>query len=83
MADLRGTVRYRFRHDDEDVDVVIEGEAVWVSNLVENLDLKGIGWTMPIARAARPQNLSGFADDADDAPQDDAPPSDLGPAPDP
>ena len=82
MADLRGTVRYRFRHEEDDVDVVIEGEAVWVSNLVENLELKGVGWTMPIARASRPQNLSGLADD-DDVLDEDAPPADLGPAPDP
>lgn len=82
MADLRGTVRYRFRHEEDDVDVVIEGEAVWVSNLVENMELKGVGWTMPIARASRPQNLSGLADD-DDVPDVDAPPADLGPAPDP
>ena len=78
MADLRGTVRYRFRHEEDDVDVVIEGEAVWVSNLVENMELKGVGWTMPIARASRPQNLSGLADD-DDVPDEDAPPADLDP----
>ena len=82
MADLRGTVRYRFRHDVDDVHVVVEGEAAWVSGIVENLDLKGVGWTMPIARAALPQNLSGLADD-DDQPDEDAPPADLGPTPDP
>ncbi len=71
MADLRGTVRYRFRHDVDDVHVVVEGEAAWVSGIVENLDLRGVGWTMPIARASLPQNLSGLADD-DDQPDEDA-----------
>ena len=82
MADLRGTVRYRFRHDVDDVHVVVEGEAAWVSGIVQNLDLNGVGWTMPIARASRPQNLSGLFD-GDDEPDEDAPPADLGPTPDP
>lgn len=82
MADLRGTVRYHFRHEVDDVHVVIEGEAAWVSGLVENLNLKGVGWTMPIARASRPQNLTGLSDE-DEAPEDDGPPADMGPAPDP
>tara|TARA_B100001113_G_scaffold195968_1_gene160723 strand:- start:76 stop:720 length:645 start_codon:yes stop_codon:yes gene_type:complete len=82
MADLRGTVRYRFRHDVDDVHVVVEGEAAWVSGIVQNLDLNGVGWTMPIARASRPQNLSGLVD-GDDEPDEDAPPADLGPTPDP
>lgn len=84
MARLRGDVRYRFRVDDEDVHVVVEGEAEWVEGVVERLGLEGVGFTMPLARASRPQNLTGLADDDEEEElEEDGPPADMGPAPDP
>ena len=49
MAELRGPVRYRFRSDEHDVQVLLEGEAPWVKQRVGELGLEGVGWTMPIA----------------------------------
>jgi len=43
MSKLRGNVRYRFRSDDHDVNVVIEGDVDWVSNHVDKLGLAGVG----------------------------------------
>ena len=60
MADLRGTVRYRFRHEEDDVDVVIEGEAVWVSNLVENMELCLL-YTSPSPRDKRQSRMPSSA----------------------
>lgn len=58
MATLRGVVRYRFRDEDGDLNVVIEGEADWVESKVEQLGLKDVGFTMPIGTASVASNLS-------------------------
>ena len=84
MGKLRGQVRYRFRSDDHDVNVVIEGEADWVASKVDELGLVGVGWTMPAGTPSKPTNLSpvtvdsaGQVEDVSEAP------SDMGPTPDP
>ena len=91
MAQLRGNVRFRFRSDDHDVNVVIEGESSWVQKHVEALGLTGVGWTMPTGTDVKATNLSsvsrarqeaGIDIEMDDAPEDQRP-ADMGPAPDP
>ncbi|HJL97966.1 MAG: hypothetical protein HOH79_00310 [Euryarchaeota archaeon] len=90
MAELRGQVRYRFRSDEHDVQVLLEGEASWVKQQVGELGLEGVGWTMPIAVEVRATNTSGIKIPTDDEEFDensDAPvnkkPEDMGPTPDP
>jgi hypothetical protein len=90
MAGLRGNVRYRFRSDDHDVNVVIEGEANWVEQHVAELGLDGVGWTMPVGSEVKATNLSSVSlKRQKEAPvqDDDAPesskPLDMGPEPDP
>tara|TARA_B110000444_G_scaffold133730_1_gene125612 strand:- start:7150 stop:7824 length:675 start_codon:yes stop_codon:yes gene_type:complete len=90
MAELRGHVRYRFRSDEHDVKVLLEGEAAWVKQQVSELGLEGVGWTMPIAVEVRATNTSGIHVSDDEAEFDensDAPmsqkPTDMGPTPDP
>ena len=58
MARLRGVVRYRFRDEEGDLNVVIEGEADWVESKVDQLGLKDVGFTMPIGTASMASNLS-------------------------
>ena len=92
MRPLRGLVRYRFRADDHDVNVVIEGEADWVEHYVSDLGLEGVGWYMPAGEAAKATNLSEVSQSRREAGidiemQDDEPafvkPLDMGPEPDP
>ena len=91
MAQLRGNVRYRFRSDDHDVNIVIEGEASWVQKHIEELGLTGVGWTMPTGTEVKANNLSSISRDRQEAGIDiemeDAPesqrPADMGPTPDP
>lgn len=88
MAELRGQVRYRFRSEDHDVNVVVEGEADWVASKVQELGLSGVGWTMPAGKTPQATNLSSITrkamSDADTQDADvPAPPSDMGPTPDP
>jgi len=85
MTALRGQVRYRFRADDHDVNVVIEGEADWVAGKVEELGLVGVGWTMPAGSAPQPAPQRSADETPADAPspEESAPPHDMGPAPDP
>jgi len=92
MRPLRGLVRYRFRADDHDVNVVIEGEADWVEQYVSDLGLEGVGWYMPAGETAKATNLSQVSQSRRDAGiniemQDDEPafvkPLDMGPEPDP
>ena len=86
MTALRGQVRYRFRADDHDVNVVIEGEADWVAGKVEELGLVGVGWTMPAGSAPQPSPPRTVdKTPAAEAPSPDEPtlPLDMGPTPDP
>jgi len=89
MAELRGQVRYRFRSDEHDVRVLLEGEALWVKQQVGQLGLEGVGWTMPMAAEVRATNTSGIdiSNDEEFDEDSDAPlnkkPADMGPTPDP
>jgi len=48
--EMRGTVRFRFRSTEHDVDVLLEGEARWVEELREKIGLSGdIGVLQPLA----------------------------------
>ena len=49
MSPLKGPVRFRFRAPDDDVDVLIQGDAVWVNTLREDLGLMDVGWVQPMA----------------------------------
>ena len=54
--ELRGTVRFRFRSPEHDVDVLLEGDAAWVTKVREELELSGeVGVLQPLAaRLAEP-----------------------------
>ena len=48
--EMRGTVRFRFRSTEYDVDVLLEGEARWVENLRQEIGLSGdVGVLQPLA----------------------------------
>ena len=85
MTALRGQVRYRFRADDHDVNVVIEGEADWVAGKVEELGLVGVGWTMPAGAAPTPAAPRAAVETPAEIPSQDEStlPHDMGPTPDP
>ena len=79
---IKGPVRFRFKADVEDVDIIIEGDSRWVEQQVILLGLEGVGWTMPMATS------SGFIQrgrsrGGDDEPIERPPPKDMGPPPDP
>ena len=54
--ELRGTVRFRFRSPEHDVDVLLEGDSAWVTKVREELELSGeVGVLQPLAaRLAEP-----------------------------
>ena len=39
--EMRGTVRFRFRSIENDIDVLLEGEARWVEELRQEIGLSG------------------------------------------
>ena len=80
MQDLRGYIRYRFRSDDDDVDVLLEGEADWVRSIVSELGLSKVGLAMPMAVDSTSLSNSGFASDIS---MPEEKPKDMGPEPDP
>ena len=80
MQELSGFIRYRFRSDEDDVDVLLEGEADWVRSIVSELGLSKLGWSMPMAVDSTSLSNSGFADQSD---QHQGKPLDMGPEPDP
>jgi hypothetical protein len=89
MSKLRGNVRYRFRSDEHDINVLLEGDSSWVDDRVKELGLEGVGWSMPIGSEVIATNSSGVVpakggpkDALDDSPMGDKP-LDMGPTPDP
>ena len=50
---LKGPVRFRFRVPEEDVDVLIQGDAEWVNSLREDMGLLDVGWVQPMAATGR------------------------------
>ncbi|MDC0556608.1 hypothetical protein OAO34_02355 [Candidatus Poseidoniaceae archaeon] len=81
MQELRGYVRYRFRSEEEDIDVLLEGDADWVRGIVAELGLRKVGWMMPMAVDSTKISNSGIASDPDVMPS--GKPKDMGPEPDP
>jgi hypothetical protein len=81
MQELRGYVRYRFRSDDDDVDILLEGEADWVRGIVAELGLRKVGWMMPMDIDNTNLSASGLASDGTTTPS--GKPKDMGPEPDP
>lgn len=80
MQELSGYIRYRFRSDDDEVDVLLEGEADWVRSIVSELGLSTVGWAMPMAIDSTSLSNSGFADESI---SESGKPKDMGPEPDP
>ncbi len=81
MQSLRGLVRYRFRSDEDDVDVLLEGDADWVRSIVSDLELTKVGWMMPLAVNSTNLSNSGLA--ISDKQSSSGKPKDMGPEPDP
>ena len=91
MTTLKGPVRFRFRALDDDVDVLIQGDAVWVNTLREDLGLMDVGWVQPMATTGRAVQEQIDGDDEPDESEEESPillESDVavvlpGPPPDP
>jgi hypothetical protein len=81
MQELRGYVRYRFRSEEDDIDVLLEGDADWVRGIVAELGLRKVGWMMPMAVDSTKLSNSGLANDSDVTLS--GKPKDMGPEPDP
>ena len=76
-------VRFTFRSDETDVDVMIEGKRAWVQSMVEELGLSEVGVMLPIGEQSslgnQPTQMDAETEDEDAL----LPPSDMGPEPDP
>ena len=89
MAELSGYVQYRFRLDEQDINVLFKGEADWVRSKVEELGLSGLGWTMMIGAESKTSKSSKEAKDKSkvsitvDEESFGEKPIDMGPTPDP
>ena len=44
QPEIYGPVRYVYQETEEDIEVIIEGESVWVKELVSDLSLDDKGW---------------------------------------
>ena len=77
-----GDVRFTFRSDETDVNVIIEGKKVWVEGIVEELGLSDVGLTMPTGVQMRSIEPDATSEDIDEEDTLKAP-TDMGPEPDP
>jgi len=74
MSTLKGPVRFRFRVPEEDVDVLIQGDAQWVNSLREDMGLTEVGWVQPLATTGRAvQEQSAVDDEEPENSEDDSP----------
>ena len=88
--ELRGAVRFRFHSQEHDVDVLLEGDAAWVTKVREELGLSGeVGVLQPLAarlaESDEPEPESAMAEVAEIY-EEIPPPEDAvlpGPPPDP
>ena len=76
MQNMSGYVRFRFRSDDDDVDVLLEGEYQWVKSLIKEIGMEDVGWMMPLAVDST--NLSSYDFDNGEEPAENEPPKDMG-----
>ena len=70
MSALKGPVRFRFRVPEEDVDVLIQGDAEWVNTLREEIGLTDVGWVQPMATTGRTFQEPTVTDVTDDEPNE-------------
>ena len=80
MHDLKGDVRYRFRSDDHGVNVLIEGDAEWVRDLLSEMGISDVGWMMPLAVDSVDKTPGILESEGDVILQK---PKDMGPKPEP
>ena len=66
MSALKGPVRFRFRVPEEDVDVLIQGDAEWVVGLRDEFGLSEVGWIQPLATTSIASGDSGSHDSEED-----------------
>ena len=72
MSPLKGPVRFRFRAPEDDVDVLIQGDAEWVNSLREDLGLIDVGWVQPMATTGRAINQESESNDEPDESDEDS-----------
>ena len=48
QPEIYGPVRYVYQETEEDIEIILEGESVWVKELVSNLSLDERGWLQPL-----------------------------------
>ncbi|MDG1525683.1 MAG: hypothetical protein P8Q90_06415 [Candidatus Thalassarchaeaceae archaeon] len=73
MSTLKGPVRFRFRVPEEDVDVLIQGDAEWVNSLREELGLVDVGWVQPMATTGRTHHEGDHSEAEVETPDDSEP----------
>ncbi len=87
--EMRGTVRFRFRSAEHDVDVLLEGEVRWVEDLRQQIGLSGdVGVLQPLAARMADPDEDELESAVGDMSSDYIPPSGgeavlPGPTPDP
>ena len=45
---IHGPVRYVYQESEDDIEIVIEGDAIWVKELIADMSLEEKGWLQPI-----------------------------------
>ena len=55
---IHGPVRYVYQESEDDIEIVIEGDAIWVKELITDMSLEEKGWIQPLK-----EGINLFVDD--------------------
>ncbi len=81
QPDMRGPVRYVYQESEDDIEIVIEGDALWVKELIIGMSLEEKGWLQPLNKDGI--NISTVEKESTGLITDHESVGSMGPAPDP
>ena len=80
QPEIYGPVRYVYQENEDDIEIVIEGDSAWVKEIISDLSLDEKGWLQPLKEGI---NIEGRDNESKSLISEDELVGSMGPAPDP
>jgi hypothetical protein len=80
QPEIYGPVRYVYQENEDDIEIVIEGDSAWVKEIISDLSLDEKGWLQPLKEGI---NIEGRDNESKSLISEDELVGSMGPTPDP